>query len=126
MVIKKKHNIIGNILLLLFFDMFSILNCWSFFAPKKNPPTSLQSRTATAGEVADDVDIESLGFAHKYDITGARLERKARAKKFMKSLIFGMAHICLGWPIFLGDGFLIWLNLNDEQFANLNMASRNN
>lgn len=24
-----------------------------------------------SGEVADDVDIESLGFAHKYDITGA-------------------------------------------------------
>ena len=28
-------------------------------------------RQTPAGEVADDVDIESLGFAHKYDITGA-------------------------------------------------------
>jgi hypothetical protein len=29
----------------------------------------------SAGEVADDVDIESLGFAHKYDITGGSSDR---------------------------------------------------
>ena len=106
--------------------MFSILNCWSFFAPK-NPSDFVQSPTAsTAGEVADDVDIESLGFAHKYDITGAQLERKARAKKFMKSLFLGWPTFFWDGPFFFGDGFLIWLSLNDEQFANLQMASRNN
>ena len=44
----------------------------SILASRVNPSRSrTRDSGRTSGEVADDVDIESLGFAHKYDITGA-------------------------------------------------------
>ena len=72
------------------FSSFSCLNKKSLAFPKDlGSSKSINKNRPNPGEVADDVDIESLGFAHKYDITGGHENfggRGGKRKRYIRRL----------------------------------------